>query len=150
MTKFVSTISAVAISGLTALTSVAPAQAYDAPALTLNQRNQVIQTYCDRNPRDRDCRSFYRGGWNDRQYYNFYSSRRSSIDNIAAGIFGFTFGAALGSIIANSNNNRNDTLVYRGAPSQVNVAACQARYRSYDVQTNTFLGYDGIRHQCRL
>ncbi|NGP19051.1 BA14K family protein [Devosia aurantiaca] len=34
--------------------------------------------------------------------------------------------------------------------SNVNVAACQARYRSYDVRTNTFLGYDGVRHPCNL
>jgi hypothetical protein len=28
------------------------------------------------------------------------------------------------------------------------VAWCQNRYRSYDVRTNTFVGYDGIRREC--
>jgi hypothetical protein len=28
------------------------------------------------------------------------------------------------------------------------VAWCQNRYRSYDVGTNTFLGYDGVRREC--
>ena len=31
-----------------------------------------------------------------------------------------------------------------------NRARCEARYRSYDPVTNTFLGYDGVRHFCRL
>lgn len=29
-------------------------------------------------------------------------------------------------------------------------ARCEARYQSYDVATNTFLGYDGLRHTCNL
>lgn len=31
------------------------------------------------------------------------------------------------------------------APS---VAACEARFRSYDRATGTYLGYDGLRHRC--
>lgn len=31
------------------------------------------------------------------------------------------------------------------APS---VATCQARFRSYDAATGTYLGYDGLRHRC--
>lgn len=30
------------------------------------------------------------------------------------------------------------------------VAACEARYRSYDRRTDTFVGYDGRVHRCRL
>ncbi len=30
------------------------------------------------------------------------------------------------------------------------VARCYARYRSYDAYSDTFLGYDGYRHRCRL
>ena len=29
------------------------------------------------------------------------------------------------------------------------VARCQARYRSFDASTGTYLGYDGQRHYCR-
>jgi len=29
------------------------------------------------------------------------------------------------------------------------VTACEARYRSYDPRSDTFLGYDGYRHYCR-
>jgi hypothetical protein len=28
------------------------------------------------------------------------------------------------------------------------VAYCQAKFRSYDVATRTYVGYDGIRHYC--
>ena len=31
-----------------------------------------------------------------------------------------------------------------------NVAACEARYRSYDASTGLYLGYDGNYHPCRL
>jgi hypothetical protein len=27
---------------------------------------------------------------------------------------------------------------------------CESRYRSYDQATNTFMGHDGYRHECRL
>ncbi|KQT51669.1 hypothetical protein ASG47_01930 [Devosia sp. Leaf420] len=144
-------VSGVALGGMAMLSAAAPTQAQSVN-LSFGQRYQVVETYCDRNPWDRDCRGFYNGGWDDRDYYNFYNTRRSSIDNISAGIFGIAFGAALGSIIANgaANNNRGDVVVYREGNGGGNVNACYARYKSYDERTNTYLGYDGIRHQCRL
>jgi hypothetical protein len=29
------------------------------------------------------------------------------------------------------------------------VAYCSAKYRSFDPSTGTFMGYDGLRHECR-
>ena len=150
MNTLVSAVSAIAMGGVLALSSIAPAQAQSF-SLSYGQKYRVVETYCDRNPRDRDCRGFYDGGWNDNDYYNFYNSRRSSVDSIAAGLFGFTFGAALGSIIANGNNNNSgDVVVGRPGYGNNHVQACYARYRSYDERTNTFLGFDGVRHECRL
>lgn len=149
MTKIAYLASGIALSSALALGAMAPAQAQSV-TMSYGQRYQVIETYCDRNPWDRDCRGFYDGGWDDRDYYNFYHSRRSSIDNIATGILGFTFGAALGSIIANSNNNSGDVVVSRASNYDAHVQACYDRYRSYDEETDTFLGYDGVRHRCRL
>ncbi len=151
MNKIASIVSALTMTGVFVAGAVSPAQAQSVN-LSIGQRYQVVETYCDRNPWDRDCRGFYNGGWDDRDYYNFYNTRRSSIDNISAGIFGIAFGAALGSIIANgaANNNRGDVVVYREGNGGANVNACYARYKSYDERTNTYLGYDGIRHQCRL
>lgn len=147
------------VAGAVVLTSVMPASAQDWFSNQRNgnnwsQRDRVITSYCDRNPRDRDCRGYYGGGWRDRDYDTFYRSRRNSLDGIAAGLFGFGFGALLGGAIANQNNNNNNyggQPVYNGGSSyQSHVRACYARYRSYDEQTNTFMGYDGIRRQCQL
>jgi hypothetical protein len=30
------------------------------------------------------------------------------------------------------------------------IARCEARFRSYDRRSDTYLGYDGERHRCRL
>jgi hypothetical protein len=54
----------------------------------------------------------------------------------AAGIIGFATGALVGSAL--------------NAPTGGHVARCRAHYQSYDVRTDTFLGYDGDRHYCRL
>ncbi len=65
--------------------------------------------------------------------------------NFAAGIFGFAVGAALASGLERDRNITYDRGYYYN-----HVAACEARYRSYDPRTDTFLGYDGRRHLCRL
>lgn len=176
-TKFASIMASV-VAGALLLTSAMPASAQsllgrDSPSYSqpipvpnnpqwngnrpnYSQRDRVITSYCDRNPRDRDCRGYYGGGWGDREYNNFYSSRRSSLDSIASGLFGFGFGAIIGGALANGANNNNNNYgggrpVYNGGSSyQAHVNACYNRYRSYDEQTNTFMGYDGVRRQCQL
>lgn len=133
-----------------ALASIVPAQAQNV-TLSFGQRQQVIETYCDRYPRDRDCRGYYDGNWRQRDYDRFYNNRRSDLNPIASGLFGAAFGAIIGSAIANGNNNNNrggDRVVGRSYDSH--VEACYARYRSYDERTDTFLGYDGVRHRCNL
>jgi BA14K-like protein len=37
---------------------------------------------------------------------------------------------------------------YYEAPYDDAIAYCIQRYRSYDVRTRTYLGYDGLRHPC--
>lgn len=144
-------LTALAMISTIAISSVVPTQAQiisHGPAY--GQRDRVITSYCDRNPRDRDCRSYRNGGWHDSDYDRFYRSRRSGLDNIASGLFGFGFGAILGSAIANSNNNNDRVVgrVYDGGSSH--VQACYARYRSYDARSDTYMGYDGYRHRCNL
>jgi hypothetical protein len=151
MNKFTSAITALTLGSMAILTAV-PAQAQNV-TLSFGQKYQVVETYCDRYPSDPDCNSFYQGGWGDREYRRFYSTRQSRVDNIASGIFGFTFGAALGSIIANSNNNtryNGDVVVSNNSNYDAHVQACYDRYRSYDEETNTFMGFDGVRRQCQL
>lgn len=138
------------LTGLLSMASVAPAQAQNV-TLSFGQRQQVIQTYCDRYPNDYDCRGYYGGNWRQRDYDRFYNNRRTDLDPIATGIFGLAFGAILGGALASGNNNNNnngDRVVGRASSSHVD--ACYARYRSYDERTDTFMGYDGVRHLCNL
>jgi len=149
MNKFASIAGALTL-GSMAVLSTLPAQAQNV-TLSFGQKSRVVQTYCDRYPSDPDCASFYRGGWRDRDYQRFYSTRQAPIDNIASGIFGFTFGAALGSIIANGNNrNSGDVVVSNSSNYDAHAQACYNRYRSYDEETNSFMGFDGVRRQCNL
>jgi hypothetical protein len=37
---------------------------------------------------------------------------------------------------------------FTGEPNSGAVAACEARFRSYDPASGTYLGFDGIRHAC--
>ena len=57
---------------------------------------------------------------------------------VAAGILGFAAGAAIAGSAARDSDYRE------------HVAACLDAYRSYDPRTDTYLGYDGYRHRCRL
>jgi hypothetical protein len=55
---------------------------------------------------------------------------------IGAGILGFAAGAAIAGAAESSHRDHVD--------------ACFAAYRSYDPRSDTYLGYDGYRHRCRL
>lgn len=144
-------LTALALVGTVAISSIVPTQAQGV-TFSYGQRDRVITSYCDRNPRDRDCRSYRGGGWRDDDYDRFYRSRRSGLDSVATGLFGFGFGAILGSAIANSNNNNNnDRVIGRvGGNGGSHVDACFARYRSYDARSDTYVGFDGDRHRCNL
>ena len=75
MSIFGKGLTALALVGTVAISSVAPTQA-QSMTFSYGQRDRVITTYCDRNPRDRDCRSYRNGGWRDSDYDRFYGSRR--------------------------------------------------------------------------
>lgn len=148
MTMANSAFRATVLAGALALTGALPAQAQ--VSMSFQQRNQVIESYCDRYPNDYDCRGYYDGGWRDDDYNNFYSSRRSNLDSVAAGLFGFTFGAILGSAITGSDAPRGRVIQPGYGNYDAHVAACFRRYRSYDEGTDSYMGYDGYRHRCNL
>jgi len=66
---------------------------------------------------------------------------------------GFVVGSAIGSSFASpyyyddSYGYYDDGPTYEVAPSG-DVAYCQQRFKSYDVRSGTYLGYDGLRHPC--
>lgn len=62
------------------------------------------------------------------------------------------FGIALAEALAGYPDDSEDRFVNYGGDLVIgdNVAACEARYRSYDRNTGLYLGYDGNYHPCRL
>jgi hypothetical protein len=146
MNKTMTISAGAALSALLALTSIVPAQAQSG-TFGYGQRDRVIRTYCDRHPRDSDCRRYNSGGWHNGDYDDFYGRNRTDLDSIASGFFGFTFGAILGSALANSGDHGDRVVVRSGSD---HVQACYAHFRSYDERSDSYLGYDGDRHRCML
>ncbi len=70
---------------------------------------------------------------------------------VAAGVIG---GLAAGALIGGAIAAQQPAPVYvapapvYAAPGGDAVAYCMQRYQSYDPQSGTFLGYDGLRHPC--
>ena len=146
MNTLISSISVAALIGIGAGTAPANAAMWMGNHSYL-QQDQFIGTFCDRHPaadRCNDWRSNHMH-WNKSQYQSFYRFHRHDSDfggNLALGLFGFTAGAIIaGAITSNSGDN------YYGSD---HVTACENAYRSYSVRSDTFLGYDGMRHRCRL
>ena len=152
MSIFGKGLAALALVSTIAVSSIAPAQAQSI-TFSIGQRDRVITSYCDRHPGDRDCYRYRQGGWHDSDYNSFYRTRRSGLDSIATGLFGFGFGAVIGSAIANSNNGYGGRRLIGpvgGSSYSAHVEACYDRYRSYDEETDSFMGYDGRRHRCTM
>ncbi|WAP67591.1 BA14K family protein [Jiella pelagia] len=106
----------------------------------------------DRGPR------WHRGDgrhWNRGHHRGRYYGRRHHNNGAAvgAGIAGLAIGAIVGGALANDRNYDRPVPLYRVRPGGGygnHVARCEARYRSYDARSDTFLGYDGHRHRCNL
>lgn len=154
MQTAVSKFGAALLAGVIMLTGAVSVQAQGSRTLNPNidQRDRVIQSYCDSNRNDRDCRGYYGGRWNNNDYNRFYGQRRNNLDALATGLFGFGFGAILGGALANGGGNYNSAPAMGNGNgySNAHIQACFARYRSYDVGTDSYMGFDGYRHRCNL
>jgi hypothetical protein len=134
MNKALGTAVACLAIGASLLPATASAQRY-----RFHDQDRFIQRYCDGNW-DRDCDDwrYNRHRWDEARYHRWYRHHHDDFgpEDAAASIFGFVAGAAAGAIT--------------GAVGTTHAAACEARYRSYDWQTDTYMGFDGERHYCRL
>jgi hypothetical protein len=139
MKKFISIVSAAAVLSLSSLAGITPVSA--APwNPNYQQQDRYIGDFCDRNPSAGQCYEWRsnHSNWGYGQYQGFYRNHRNDNGfggNLAASLFGFAAGAAMNGSPGYTSNH---------------VRACENRYRSYNVRTDTFLGYDGFRHACRL
>lgn len=88
----------------------------------------------------------YRGGYRNYGYRGRGYNRGAAV---GAGIAGLAAGAIIGGAIANSYDR--PAYVYEDAPVGVSgdaVSYCMQRFKSYDMRSGTYLGYDGLRHPC--
>lgn len=139
--QLIAGIATAAATASMSLATITPAAAQD-----YSRRHSYVMQYCQTHPRDRDCNDFRHNGrhWSDSRYRGWYHSHSNGINPGVAGIFGLAAGAIIGGAIANSNNNSHVVV------SSGHVARCEARFRSYDVSTDSYMGYDGYRHRCTL
>jgi hypothetical protein len=68
--------------------------------------------------------------------------------NEKAALLGVT-GFIIGATIAGGGSPVYDDY-YEASSWERHVQRCYARYRSYDHRTDTYVGYDGYEHSCRL
>lgn len=70
--------------------------------------------------------------------------RRELGIGIAAGVGGFVLGSLL------AQQQPRTVYVEDGYDGSWHVRRCMARYASYDPGSDTYIGYDGYPHYCRL
>ena len=89
---------------------------------------------------------YRRYGGNRRYYYG--DRRRYNGGAAAAGIIGgLAAGAIIGGALSNQYGYGQPQTIY-GVQDPTAVEYCIQRFRSYDVRSGTYLGYDGFRHAC--
>jgi BA14K-like protein len=123
--------------GMTAHTRLASAIPVDHALAIKNAAPSNIETVRWRGGRHRSGRHFRRsGGWR-----NFGG--------------GFAAGAIFGGLLAEPYYYQGpyyyaepDYYYYYGSPSAAAVRYCIRRFKSYDLRSGTYLGYDGYRHPC--
>ncbi|MCC6921378.1 MAG: BA14K family protein [Alphaproteobacteria bacterium] len=98
---------------------------------------------------------YYSNGYDGHYYRRRHHNHNG--DAIAAGVLGF----ALGAIVVGSTQRRTVRRDYDGGryydsgydrydSRYDHVRRCEARYRSYDRRTDTFIGRDGREYYCNL
>lgn len=152
----IKTIAATALSAVMAITAVAPVQAFPIPAIGGGQPAQVekVQVVClDGNMcRDRPSYRHYRDSrdnyryWHGHRGYNYYRpGYRRNNDGWWYPLAAFGLGAAIIGGMAAQQAPRPQPS-YAMPPDHVRW--CQARYRSYDVYSDTFQPNRGPRQRC--
>ena len=92
-------------------------------------------------------------------YYDHHRRHNNNDDVAAAAIIGLALGAIVIGSLADQNRRTNRNYAYddrydrrydaRDAQWQ-HIRRCEARYRSYDRYSDTFIGRDGRRYYCNL
>jgi len=138
MKKIVSAASAAVVFAMSAAAGLAPASASPMGNSNFQQQDRYIGNFCADNPRSPHCSDWQmnHSHWSNGQYQTFYRSHQNDNGFGGAAIAGL-FGLAIGSMLVHASSGDH-------------VTACQNHYRSYSVRSDTFLGFDGDRHLCRM
>jgi hypothetical protein len=135
------TLATLAIAATVAASSVVPASAATM-SMSFGSQGKYVQNQCQMHPNWKGCydwkKNGHHGGKNE--YRSWYNWNRPNLGNVAAGLFGFAIGAAIVNGINNSHDSGYDS----------HVARCEARFQSYNAETDKYLGYDGRYHYCEL
>jgi hypothetical protein len=141
MKKLASAIVATGLAGLLMIPAPASAASVN---ISIGAQQRYVSERCLDHPNWRGCDDWRRNHnrWSKNDYRNWYRWNQPNLGSVAAGIFGFAVGAA---IVGSMNRNADRYSGFDG-----HVAACEAQYRSYNAETDMFLGYDGQYHRCNL
>ena len=77
-------------------------------------------------------------------------SQASGLSRTEAAILAGTGGFLLGAIVGSQNHHYSHRRIIYVNSWEAHVERCFARYHSYDPHTDTYIGYDGYEHRCRL
>jgi BA14K-like protein len=109
-----------------------------------DQQDHFIQSYCSTHHWSGDCNDWrqHHGRWDESHYHDWYHHHEHDFGpgDAAAAIFGFAAGAITGAMAGAAH----------GAVNTSHAAACSAHYRTYNPNTDMYMGNDGHRHACRL
>jgi BA14K-like protein len=154
MRNMISAASMAALLTVTSFVGVMPAAARG----NYEKQDQYISNFCNRNPRANQCDDWRsnHGHWDNNKYQGFY--REHQHDNgfgsdVVAALFGVAVGVTAATAAQNGggyNNGGNNNVGYNNRSPADHLRACQTAYRSYDSRSDTYLGYDGNRHQCQI
>jgi DNA-binding transcriptional LysR family regulator len=157
-------VGVMAIGGVAATT---PASAAGVPQVRMEAQGALIEVREKwvRNDRRNWDRRHWDRRWDRRDWdRRWHRHRHRDGGWVGAGIAGLAAGALLGGIIAGPRTYVGPGYYNYGyyAPPRVVYAPrgyepwsaawysyCEARYRSFDPRSGTFMGYDGRRHFCR-
>lgn len=89
----------------------------------------------------------YRGGYGGHRHHNYGGLGGFGTGLVIGGALGSSYGY-YGAPYGYYDDSYYDEGVVAVVPGGGGVEYCRQRYRSYDVRTGTYLGYDGLRHPC--
>ena len=117
------------------------------------QRNRQTRRNVTRNTRRRVTRNTRNRIYRNNRWY--YYNDGGWYDNSGAALAAGLVGLAAGAAIAGSVNRQPDVVVvepgYGVAPYSAEwYRRCDIKYNSFRASDGTYLGYDGVRHVCRL